>query len=89
MRCDQCKHWEAQLPHAAGLALGECNRAQPLWEATDWVPAGVNEDGIIYKRALKPEFEGLRFFAQDGSDYNAFVMTTPDFFCADFTQKTP
>lgn len=81
MRCDQCKFWDQTEFKAVDgdLNFGLCTRALPFWNASTWT-----EDG---KRVLLPEFEGRKFFAQDGSDYHASVYTAPDFFCAEFLSE--
>ena len=81
-RCDKCQYWDGEDQYGAErFIVGTCKRAIPFWEATEW----VWEDDDNCHRTLNPEFSDRRFFAQDGSDYNAVVYTTPDFFCADFT----
>jgi hypothetical protein len=82
-QCSDCKHWDKD-GGVEGLGLGVCHRALPFWEATEWADM---DDGSV-KRRLLPEFSDRRFFAQDGSDYRATVMTASDFFCADFTPLT-
>ncbi len=97
MRCDQCKHWQKRdeggesIVLVPAVQLGTCLRAVPFWEASEWV--GEEAEDAHDKehpgewrtvRALKPEYVGRKFFAQDGSDYQAIVLTAPDFFCAEF-----
>lgn len=78
MRCDECKHWNLKDEGAESgklLVVGVCTRAIPFWDATGW-----NKDG---DRVVDPKYAGRKFFAQDGSDYRAIVLTMPDFFCAE------
>lgn len=81
MRCDECRYWdlEAGKRECGGKIVGECTRAIPWWIASDWK---VSDDDA--ERVLLDEYKDRRFFAQDGSDYKATVLTTGDFFCADF-----
>lgn len=84
-RCATCKHWNKKPPRwwSTGQVpegLGHCTRAMVLWDACDW-------DGDNLTRKLKPEFAGRRFFAQDGSDYRADVITAGTFFCADWERR--
>jgi len=84
MRCDQCKHWQSKSDEwrvevVARLGFGTCMRATPLWDACEW-----DQESDDHSRKLLPEFVGRKFFAQDGSDYHAIVLTAPDFYCAEF-----
>lgn len=84
-RCDACRWWTKKTDYVEPTegGLGICGRAMPFWEASEW--ADVGDD---YQRVRKDEFKDRRFFAQDGSDYVATVLTGPDFFCADW-EVTP
>lgn len=80
MRCDECKHWENKHPKyeyrdEIELGLGNCAKAKPFWDCSDWDKHG--------KRFMKD----LKIFAQDGSGYKAEVWTRPDFFCFHFEVK--
>jgi hypothetical protein len=81
MRCDGCKHWNQDQDFAAGL--GECTRAHPFWELSTW-----KDDDDGYRRVLLPAAANDKMFVQDGSDYRAHLITTPDFFCAHFEPGT-
>ena len=88
-RCDNCKHWrskpegyERKIEAVTSLGFGTCSRAIPLWDASEF--SGKDEN---FERRLLPEFIGRKFFAQDGSDYHAIVLTAPDFYCAEFEAK--
>jgi hypothetical protein len=87
-RCDKCRFWEdqrkTQFTGYTGIGVGECLRAKPLWERTKW--GQHDETGKTY-RVLLPEAIGDMFFVQDGSDYRAFLLTKPEFFCASFEPK--
>jgi hypothetical protein len=98
-RCDGCKHWNLKDDDGAKRfviapagKLGVCTRAMPFWNASEWAGQDVEEasqDAGEWRtvRKLRPEHEGRRFFAQDGSDYRATVLTGADFFCAEFEAK--
>jgi len=60
MRCDECKFWDVEggKRECQGKTVGECTRAMPWWDASDW------DDDC--ERVLKPEFADRRLFAQDG-----------------------
>lgn len=78
MRCDKCKYWEQkeeQYSDEIKIGLGECTKAKPFWEVTEW-----SNDG----RVMMKEFEDLKMFVQDGSDYSAHLWTRPDFGCTHF-----
>ena len=49
-----------------------------FWDATEW-----NSDG---DRVLIEKYKNTRAFVQDGSDYNAVLLTKADFGC---TQHEP
>jgi hypothetical protein len=76
MRCDQCKFWHSEKPHI----IGECTKAKPFWEVSTWTRGGTED----WERKLKAEFRDLKMFCQDGSDYRAYLLTKPDFYCAHF-----
>ena len=79
MRCADCKHWDADngYHHVEGGRISVCNKMPLFWNSTDWVDGG---------RALLPGYEKQLAFVQDGSDYNAILLTKADFFCAHFEE---
>lgn len=79
MRCDQCKHWNRDEGKEFAEGLGECERAHPFWDRSQWV-----DDDKGYRRELLPIAAADKMFVQDGSDYRAHLLTKPDFFCAHF-----
>lgn len=93
MRCDGCKYWtrnadgcqakpvpgNRQVPEG----FGHCARPLPYWDATEWVKTGDGEADL----RLMEEHKDRKFFAQDGSDYHAVVITREDFFCAEYEAK--
>ena len=82
--CKTCKHWEYEEPdgYYSEVGLGECLRAKPFWECSGY----LDKDGD-YKRVLTPEHASDMMFCQDGSDYRAFLLTKPEFFCAHWEAK--
>jgi hypothetical protein len=76
MNCATCDHWEPRNEYEAGhgMGLGQCTNVPMFFDATEW-----NEDGE--GRAFKPEYANCKAFAQDASDYRAYLLTKPDFGC--------
>ncbi len=81
MRCDGCKHWDIESGKEYAGGLGECQRAHPFWERSEWKD---DEGGGNYRRELLPSAADDKMFVQDGSDYRAHLITKPDFYCAHF-----
>lgn len=83
--CRSCRHWDTEHVYRQGLAIeiGKCLRIGEYWEASEWIES---DDEDIY-RSLKPECKDDLAFAQDGSDYVAYLVTRPDFFCAHFEER--
>ena len=74
--CKTCKHWDKPKERSIGygLGLGRCRNIPMFWDMTEWKEEG---DGRKFTAAA----EGKLAFAQDGSDYRAFVLTKPEFGC--------
>lgn len=87
-RCDTCRFWEPNPDvyneEELRPKVGECLKAKPYWETTEWTR---DDNSIWCVRTTKPEFEGLKMFVQDGSDYKATLLTTADFYCAHFEKE--
>ena len=83
-RCDGCAHWDPKSDDVdqAPEGLGECTKPVAFWDATEW-------DHDMEHRTMLPEHATARFFAQDGSDYKAIVITRADFYCADHEPAGP
>ncbi len=81
MTCNKCKWWEKNENggYKTKINLGECRRAKPFWEQTEW-----NGDEYEFERVLKPECANDLFFVQDGSDYMATLLTRSNFSCKCF-----
>lgn len=62
--------------------MGKCQKIVMFWDATEW-----SEDDDDDGRRLKKGFEDAKAFAQDGSDYIAYLKTTADFGCVMFKGK--
>jgi hypothetical protein len=90
MRCDDCKHWDKDN---GKYGTGLCQKAAAFWDVSEWREYNDDdfpkpeEEAQRWKRGLKPEFTGLKMFSQDGSDYHAYLLTMPDFFCAHFEAR--
>lgn len=76
--CSKCAFWSPDKHRISGL--GVCSRVLVRYQST-W-----DDD---YNRVLSPEYADRKFFAQDGSDYHAEVLTAPTFFCAEFSPQPP
>lgn len=74
--CKTCAHWKKaeEWSTGYGLGLGICSNIPTFWDSTEWNGEG---DG----RRFTNEAEGKLAFAQDSSDYQAFVLTRPEFGC--------
>lgn len=81
MRCDKCKYWDSKTTKWAigDIKLGECLRAKPFWDRTEYKEIG-NEWG----RVLLPNAADDLMFVQDMSDCSAHLITKPEFYCANF-----
>ena len=73
--CKTCKYWQHlnkdQYSEINGTS--KCKKVVQAWDATQW-----DEDG---QRVVKTEYKNQLFFVQDGSDYYATLLTSPDFGC--------
>lgn len=80
MKCAECKFWDRTSKYSNEVenGLGECIKAKPYWQCTDW---GEKPD---YERHLKEEFKDLKMFVQDMSDCSAHLWTRENFYCAHF-----
>lgn len=75
--CKTCKHWAQDddlYTPMNSLGIGYCKAAPMLFDSTIWSKEG---DGLV----LKDEFAKTTAFAQDGSDYSAYLYTLPDHGC--------
>lgn len=76
MNCATCKHWELreEYEHGHSQGLGECRAVPMLWDMTEW-----RDDAD--ERVFKAEAAQFTAFAQDGSDYKAYLLTKPEHGC--------
>jgi hypothetical protein len=74
--CETCKHWDeaGEYETGYGLGLGTCKNIPMFWDATEW-----NGDGD--GRKFLDQYKDTKAFAQDGSDYKAYMLTKSDFGC--------
>jgi len=79
--CRTCKYWTKVEEWATGhhQGLGLCDNVPMLWNATIW-----NKEG---ERVLSDKYKDTKAFAQDGSDYTAYLLTAPDFGCVSHEPK--
>lgn len=78
--CVNCKYWERTDEYPVkGLKLGTCKMVKMFWDCTEW---GEAKDD--YARRLRDEFKDQKAFAQDGSDYIAYLITREEFGCNQF-----
>lgn len=91
--CEACKHWrkndkygresyDAWAELERPFTFKSCVRATPLWDASEY-----SDHDAGNHRVLTAEFRGRKFFAQDGSDYHAEVVTRNDFGCLEHEPK--
>lgn len=79
--CETCKHWFKNKDYEDYpiRGLGICENVPMLWEATKW-----NDDG---DRILIDKCKDKKAFAQDASDYSAYLLTRNDFGCVSHEDK--
>jgi hypothetical protein len=56
-----------------------CTKIKEFWEVTKW-PDNDDDDDYM-TRVLLPGHENDLAFAQDGSDYKAYLLTAAEFGC--------
>lgn len=98
-QCSNCKYWDREKDSGNYRAMpnsGMCTKAQPFWDVSEWKPIGTKQRYSPYLkkmvadefiRTLKDEHKDELFFVQDGSDYQAWMITMHNFFCACFKEK--
>jgi hypothetical protein len=84
MKCADCKYWDREYDDHHNFGLGECEKAKPFWNATEWSKDEDGEDNYIKLSEINPT---TLMYVQDGSDYVAYLLTKADFFCAHFEEK--
>lgn len=80
--CETCKHWGGpeEPDYNPIKGLGRCGLVPLMWDSGGWDDEGENW-------VLRPEFEGRLAFAQDASDYSAYLLTFPTFGCVQHEEK--
>lgn len=81
--CETCKHWKQPEKWTPGyrLGLGRCQNIPMFWDATEWDKEG--------SRKFLDQYKDTKAFAQDGSDYMAYLLTRPDFGCVSHEEAEP
>lgn len=87
-RCETCRHWELLMTAETGgmEGLGRCRNTPIFWDATKWEGSGEMGENAV--RVLHYPYRDTRSFVQDGGNYDAYLMTTPDFGCVDYAPDT-
>lgn len=67
--CKTCQHWGEY-----SKALGRCKKIPLHYDAFEW---RADSDNLV----VKEKYKDVKAFAQDGSDYIAFLLTQEDFMC--------
>ena len=86
--CKHCKHWDEDLWRSNGLKNEEvrrCNKIGMYWDQTEWESYDDQIEDV--GRVLKPEYKDNKAWAQDGSDYSAYLITQSNFSCNMFETK--
>lgn len=78
--CQTCKFWNQNTDNKTMFEFGYCKKVVMFWDGTDW----EEKNGDYSRNRTNPE---QKFFVQDGSDYSATLITTPDFGCNQAEQK--
>ena len=80
--CKNCKYWEISERYPIkDTKIGKCKRIGMFWESTEWLDTDADDWDL---RVLCDENKDDKAFAQDGSDYNAFLLTLENFGCVQF-----
>lgn len=87
--CANCAFWEQRAKGDVGwkIGFGKCTNVPKLYDATDTPDSDDPEDFGEDLRVLKPEYQGVKAFALDGSGYCAELLTMPDFGCVSYIPK--
>lgn len=83
MRCDQCKHWDAEENDFSAVGhFGMCNKIESYESITQW---SRTADGALGPAVLRPEYADQQIFTRQ--EFAGDIMTRADFFCAHFEPK--
>ena len=95
-RCDRCNNWgriECEGAEGAGwegsaIGFKICMAVRERWrieDSVDWEKFKGNTDAAL--AAEREALRASRAYVQDGSEYVAELVTSPDFSCALFQSK--
>jgi hypothetical protein len=90
--CATCKHWgrndhRLQSRAREGTGTHECHAIQPQWEVESKVLAQAKAENRditahdVWLAVVSAELEKQLAVTQDGSDYDAVLITHPNFGC--------
>ena len=85
--CADCKFWVKRVEGETGwkVGLGQCSNVPKFQDATESSPDP--EEFEMGTEVLKPECQGVKAMAIDGSGYLAQLLTMPDFGCVSYISK--
>lgn len=84
--CKNCKYWKISERYPIkNTEVGKCKRVKMFWESTKWAGSDDTDDWSL--RVLTDESKNDKAFVQDGSDYQASLLTLEDFGCNQFENK--
>lgn len=84
MYCKDCKFWtlDTDKDYPKNIGVGKCKRVKLFWDCTEWHAMDDSMTEAI--QVLTEKAKDDKAFVQDGSDYRAELITTPDFGCVQF-----
>lgn len=97
--CKDCKHWqeggdpeESRIMRQTRLiGAGICLRIKPFFESEEWERIDSDERiggwFEVMHEIRTSHASGDKAWAQDGEEYMAGLITTPDFGCVMFEKK--
>ncbi len=78
--CKGCAYWDNSDGYL-DTRLRTCKKVVMLWNATEF-------DYKTDTLKLLPKYQDCLAFAQDGSDYRAYLLTFAEFGCVQFSPAT-
>lgn len=84
--CASCKFWVQRAEGQQGwkIGLGKCTNVPKFFDVTK---DGEDASGGYGDEVLKPDWQGVKALALDGSGYCAELLTMPDFGCVSYIPK--
>lgn len=79
--CKNCAHWDKEDEYP-NTNIRTCKKVVMLFNASEW-------DCETGQLVLMPKYKDCLAFAQDGSDYRAYLITAAEFGCVQFLAATP